>query len=39
MNREPNALDAIAYVGMKIAVAGAYITIALALAAFWIGTP
>jgi len=36
--REPNALDALAYVGMKICEYGAYCIIGAVLCAFWIAT-
>jgi hypothetical protein len=39
MNREPNALAALAYVGIKIAEYGAYAIIAGCIALAWIGTP
>ena len=38
MNREPNALDAIAYVGMRIAEIGAYFLIGFAIFVFWVIT-
>ena len=36
--REPNALDALAHVGLKVAEYGAYLIIGVALCAFWIVT-
>lgn len=38
MNREPNALDAAAYVAVKIAEYGAYTIIAAAILGFGIAT-
>jgi hypothetical protein len=39
VKHEPNALDALAYVGMKAAEYGAYAIIIGCLALAWIGTP
>lgn len=39
MNREPNALDAAAYVGMKVAEYGAWAVIAICILGFWVATP
>lgn len=39
MNREPNALNALAYVGMKTAEYSAYAIILIALLVFWVMTP
>jgi len=39
VKREPNALDALAYVGVKIAEYGAYAVIVSCIALAWIGTP
>ncbi len=38
-DREPNALDAAAYVGMKIAHAGAWAIILICVVLFWAATP
>jgi hypothetical protein len=39
MSREPNELDALAYVGGRVAEYGAYAVIAICISLFWIGTP
>lgn len=39
MNREPNALDALSYVGMKVCEYGAYAIILAAICGFWMVTP
>lgn len=39
MNREPNALDALARVASDLAEYGSYAIIAICLFYFWIGTP
>lgn len=38
MTREPNALDAAAYVAMRIAEYGAYLICGIALCVFWVVT-
>ncbi len=38
MTREPNALDAVAYVAVRIAEYGAYLIIGFALCVFWVVT-
>ena len=39
MSHEPNALDALAYVGMKTAEYGSYAIILIAPLVFWVMTP
>lgn len=38
-DREPNALDAAAYVGVRIAHAGAWAIILICILGFWVITP